>query len=246
MNDISPSSLHDTFKRRFVLWLQRRVLWLTNHWLAVFNTFFILYTGLPFLAPVLLAAGWHRGADAIYSAYQITCHQFPSRAYFVLGEQVALCHRDIALYGTLALGGIIYHFIRDRLPPLPLRWYVFFMVPMALDAGMDMTSNLLAIGVPMSTLWAVGLIALGIVSFILRTQNYLTWHSYLFFAFGPLALLYLQFVGPHQSNLFLRNLTGLILGVGTVWFAYPQLEDTFREVRQEVTAKLAHASSESA
>jgi len=230
-------------KRSFVLGLQKLVLWLSNHWLAVFNTFFFVYVALPFLAPVLLVAGFHDAADTIYSAYKITCHQFPSRSYFIFGEQVALCHRDVALYGTLFIGGVVFNFIRDWLKPLPLRRYVFFMVPMALDAGMAMASDWLAAGVPMSILWAVGLIALGIVSFILRSQNYLTWHSYLFFAFGPLALLYLQFFGPHDSNLFLRNLTGFILGVGTVWFAYPHMDRTFADIREEVTAKLAQASA---
>jgi uncharacterized membrane protein len=231
-----------TPKRGIVLWLHRLILWLSNHWLAVFNTFFFVYVTLPFLAPILLAVGFHDAADTIYSAYKITCHQFPSRAYFIFGEQVALCHRDVALYGTLFLGGVVYSFIRNWLKPLPLRWYVFFMVPMALDAGMAMASDWLAVGVPMSMLWAAGLIALGIVSFILRSQNYLTWHSYLFFAFGPLALLYLQFFGPHESNLFLRNLTGFILGVGTIWFAYPHMDDTFVDIRKEVTAKLFQAS----
>jgi uncharacterized membrane protein len=148
----------------------------------------------------------------------------------------------VALYGTLFVGGVVYNFIRSRLKPLPLRWYVFFMVPMALDAGMAMASDWLAAGVPMSMLWAAGLVALGIVSFILRSQNYLTWHSYLFFAFGPLALLYLQFFGPHESNLVLRNLTGFILGAGTIWFAYPHMDSTFAEIREEVTTKLAQAS----
>ena len=242
MTSMTPERPANHPKRSIVLWLQRLVLWLSNHWLAVFNTFFFVYVVLPFLAPVLLVAGFHNTADTIYSAYKITCHQFPSRAYFIFGEQVALCHRDVALYGTLFIGGVVFNFVRNRLKPLPLRWYVFFMVPMALDAGMAMASDWLAAGVPMSILWAVGLIALGIVSFILRSQNYLTWHSYLFFAFGPLALLYLQFFGPHDSNLFLRNLTGFILGVGTIWYAYPHMDRTFADIREEVTAKLAQAS----
>jgi uncharacterized membrane protein len=227
------------FRRNLVLGVQRGILWLSNHWLAAFNTFFFLYAGLPFLAPTLLALGYHDAAHTIYSAFRVTCHQFPSRAYFIFGEQVALCHRDIAIYGALFLGGLVYSLVRSRLRPPALRWYVFFMVPIALDAGMAMASEWLQAGVPMITLWAVGLIAMGITSAILKSQNYLTWHSYLFFAFGPLALIYLHFFGPHQSNLLLRNLTGFILGIGTVWFVYPYIEESFRDVREQLTAKLA-------
>ena len=95
----------------------------------------------------------------------------------------------------------------------------------------------------MVTLWAIGLITMGLTSMILRSQNYLTWHSYLFFAFGPLALITLQFSGYHQSNWYLRNITGFILGVGTVWFAYPHLEDSFKDFHDQVTDKLDKAAT---
>ena len=238
MNQVSQNISTNRLKQNIVLGLHRLVLWLSNHWLAVFNTFFFFYVTLPFLAPLLLIVGFYRAADTIYSAYNITCHQFPSRAYFIFGEQVALCHRDIAIYTTLFMGGIGFNFIRHHLKPLPLRWYVFFMVPIALDAGMGMASDLWQAGVPTITFWAIGLIAMGITSGILYSQRYLTWHSYLFFAFGPLALIFLQFFGPHQSNLLLRTITGFILGVGTLWFAYPHLEDSFQDIREQVRAKL--------
>ncbi|MBN1217840.1 MAG: DUF2085 domain-containing protein [Anaerolineae bacterium] len=231
------------FRRSLVLWTNRRIGWLSRHWLAVFNTFLFLYVGLPFLAPLLLANGFYQAADAIYSLYSAACHQFPSRAYFILGEQVALCQRDIAIYGTLLIGGLLFSLVRHQLKPPALRWYVFFMMPIALDAGLAMASEWLAAGVPMITLWAIGLIALGITSGILYSQNYLTWHSYVFFAFGPLALIYLQFFGPHQSSPFLRNLTGFILGVGTAWYVYPYLDDSFEDLGEQVNLKLANSAN---
>ncbi len=224
--------------RSLVLAVHRLILWLSKHWLLVANTFFLLYVGLPFLAPVLLAYGYPGPANTIYTLYQAVCHQLPSRAYFIAGEQVALCHRDVSIYATLLLGGILFSFVRHRLKPPALRWYVFFMVPLALDAGMAMAGEWLQF-TTMPTLWIIGLVAMGITSAILHSQNYLTWHSYLFFAFGPLALIYLQYFGPHQTNLWLRTVTGFIFGVGTVWFAYPHLETSFNDIRQEVSTKLA-------
>jgi uncharacterized membrane protein len=185
--------------RYLVLWARRGVLWLCNHWLAVFNTFFGLFVGLAFATPVLAAYGFEATADTLYSLYAITCHQLPSRSYFVLGQQVAICHRDVAIYAMLFLGGLIFQGVRGRLKPPALRWYIFLLAPLALDAGMAMASEWLPF-TNITMLWAIGLIALGITSEILRRYRYLTWHSYLFFAFGPLALIYLHFFGPFRGR----------------------------------------------
>lgn len=243
MREASQSRRRATgFNRELVLWADRRILWLSKHWLAVVNTFFFIYVALPLLAPILLAAGFTGAANTIYSMYQIACHQLPSRSYFIAGEQVAFCERDVAIYGSIFLAGVAFYFVRRRLQPLPLRWYVFFLVPVALDGGMQLASALLEV-VPITVLWAVGLIAMGLVSAVLNRQGYLTWHSYLFFAFGPLALLYLQFFGPHLSNWLLRSITGFIFAVGTVWFTYPYMETSFKDMEQELKLKLAGAQA---
>jgi uncharacterized membrane protein len=232
------------FSRSLVLLAHRWILWFSKRWLVVFNVFFLLYAGLPFLAPILLAYGYTGAANAIYQFYHAACHQFPSRSYFIGGEQVAWCHRDVSIYTTILLGGLVYSLVRNKLKPLKLRWYVFFMVPIAMDAGMAMASEWMPV-VPINMMWVIGLITMGLVSAILRSQNYLTWHSYLFFAFGPLSLIYLQFFGPHQSNVYLRTITGFIFGFGTIWFAYPYLETYFEKTGELVAAKLERASGRS-
>lgn len=229
--------------RSLALWLNRRILWLANHWLAVINIFFLLFVGLPFLAPLLLANGYTGAAHTLYSLFRATCHQLPSRAYFIMGEQVAICHRDVAIYGAFLLGGLGFSLVRSGLKPPQLRWYVFFLWPIALDAGMQLASDWLRSGVPMAMLWAIGLIALGLTSAILHSQRYLTWHSYLYFMAGPMGLIYLKYFGPYQSDLVRRSISGLIFGLATVWLAYPYLEDIFLDIRRQVSAKLAKAST---
>ncbi len=93
--------------------------------------------------------------------------------------------------------------------------------------------------VPMWALWVVGLVVIGAIGAILYSQKWLTWHGYLFLSLGPLALIYLQFFGPHTSNVYLRVLTGFIFGVGTLWFAYPAMEQEFNFTQQQVGYKLA-------
>jgi uncharacterized membrane protein len=223
--------------KTFAIWTNRWALWLSKHWLTAVNLFFLVYIGLPFLAPILLVNGYTGSANAIYRFYRLGCHQLPSRAFFIAGEQVALCHREVAMYATLVMGGLVFGLIKDRVKPLALRWYVFFLVPVALDAGLQLASDWLRV-TSMTTLWAIGLIAMGLTSAILRSQNYLTWHSYLFFAFGPLALIYLHYFGPYASDFYRRTLTGFIFGFGTVWYAYPLLRQGFCDVQQQIAVKL--------
>lgn len=234
-----PARTH--FRGSLILWADRRILWLAKHWLAVVNGFFGIYVGLAFLAPLLLAYGYASIANMIYAIYRLDCHQLPSRSYFIAGEQVAFCHRHVSMYGTLLGGGLLFNLVRHRLKPPALRWYVFFLVPIAVDGGLGLASEWLHF-MPLSMLWAIGLIAMGITSAILHSRRYLTWHSYLFFAAGPFALIYLQYFGPYQSNWGLRTITGIIFGLGTVWYGYPHLEAYFGEVRHRVNLKLRRAS----
>lgn len=242
MNELIQSRpIKVSFNRSLVLWADQRILWLAEHWLAVFNGFFALYVGLAFLAPVLLAYGYPSIANMIYAVYRLDCHQLPSRSYFVAGEQVAFCHRHVSMYGTLLVGGLLFSFVRSPLKPPPLRWAVFFLVPIAVDGGLGLASEWLHF-MPMSMVWAIGLIAMGITSAILHSRHYLTWHSYLFFAAGPLSLIYLQYFGLYQSNWSLRTITGIIFGLGTIWYGYPHLEAYFRKVRYQINLKLGRAS----
>jgi uncharacterized membrane protein len=52
-----------------------------------------------------------------------------------VGYKLALCQRDIALYGSLLVGGLIFALVRKRLRPLSLLGYLLCLVPMALDGG---------------------------------------------------------------------------------------------------------------
>lgn len=237
MSELTQNFPADNLNQTVGGWINKRVLGLSKHWLAAVNTFFFLYVGLPFLAPVLLANGFTRSANAIYWVYSFLCHLLPSRAYFVEGEQVCLCERCIAIYATLFAGGVAFSFVRHRLKPLAPKWYVFFMLPMALDGGTALASELSQI-VPLAVLWGVGLVVIGLAAAVLYSQKQLSWPPAVFLASGLLALAYLQFVGPHESNLFLRSATGFIFSIGTVWVAYPLLQESFGDIYQDTKTRL--------
>jgi uncharacterized membrane protein len=110
-----------------------------------------VFAGLPLLAPLLLAWGWYDPALLIYSLYRLTCHQWPGRSYFLfgaslvapgeaivwpgldhaaaflgnaaLGFKMAYCERNVALYTTVLVAGLLYALGRRAIQPLP--WPVF-------------------------------------------------------------------------------------------------------------------------
>jgi len=187
---------------------------LAVHWLALANLFWGLYVGLPLLAPILMNAGWTTPAKVIYTVYRPACHQLPERSYFLGGQQyvysaeelaaagveirplsrdignetvgwkMAFCQRDVAIYGSIFLTGLVYALVRRRLGnrKMPFRYYLLFLVPMGMD------------GV-------------------------------------------LQLFGLHESTWLLRTVSGAIFGVGSALFAYPYLEEGFRDVRRSINSR---------
>ncbi len=142
-------------------------MWLARHWLALLNTLDGLYLGIAFLAPVLMHFGRERAAMTIYRAYRFVCHQLPFRSWFLFGERaayplteplslealersrdfignaqmgykVAFCQRDVAIYGAILVGGLLFALLRARVHIKPLPWWAFILfgiVPMGVDGG---------------------------------------------------------------------------------------------------------------
>lgn len=167
------------------------------HWLAIANTIVAVFLALPFLAPALLALGRADLANLIYASYQLTCHEWPFRSFFLfgprvtysiadlqaagvasiydfrgspeLGYKVAFCTRNVAIYAGALLAGLALCARRgSRLTGLSFRGYLWLIAPMALDG--------------------------------------LT-----------------QLAGWRESTWELRTLTGLLFGAGSVWLIYPRL-----------------------
>jgi uncharacterized membrane protein len=54
----------------------------------------------------------------------------------ILGYKIAICERDIAIYGSLILSGLIFHFVKRKLKPLPWYfWVIFAILPVAFDGS---------------------------------------------------------------------------------------------------------------
>lgn len=156
-----------------VLALKRGVRWLARHWVAMLNLVIALYLAGAVAAPVAMHLDRPGLARALYAFYGPFCHQYPHRSFFLFGEaaaypltspqtagemaahrhdlgdphlgyKIALCQRDIAIYGMMLLAGLVYGPLRKvvRIPALPLWLYFLFgILPMALDGGVQWISN---------------------------------------------------------------------------------------------------------
>jgi uncharacterized membrane protein/glutaredoxin len=81
-------------------------------------------------------------ANSPYTSYE-TATGLPSDDYasarsFIgngqVGYKVALCERDVAIYGGILVAGLLFALVRRRLRPLPIPlWFVFGILPIAVD-----------------------------------------------------------------------------------------------------------------
>jgi uncharacterized membrane protein len=216
----------------------RATAWFSSHYMLVFNLIFVIYIGLPFLAPVLMKVGADLPATIIYKVYRPLCHQLAYRSWFLFGEQpaypralaqvaglvsfeqatgidslnvpasqnfignptlgykVAICERDVAIYGSILLFGLIFSATHGRLKSFP--WYLWVLIgiiPIAVD-GFSQLPSLLDYS------WLKGL---------------------------PI----------RESTPLLRTITGFLFGFTTAWFGYPYIEDSMRETRLLMARKHA-------
>ena len=206
--------------------------WLSRRWFGIFLGVYGLWIMLPFLAPVLMQIGWEGGGKAIYFVYSFFCHQLPERSFFIFGQKtmyslaeiqaawqdtinpmvlrqfignesmgwkVAWSDRMISFYSSIWLAALAWWPPRRKVKPLPWWGLVLFLLPIAIDGGSHMISDLAGIGQGFrdSNLWLAAL-----------TNNTLPTSFYAGDALG-------------SFNCWMRILTGLLAGLGLVWFAFP-------------------------
>jgi uncharacterized membrane protein len=229
----------------------RFVLWFARHWLALFNIAWGVFVILPFLAPVFMQIGATGLGHDVYFIYQFFCHQLPERSFFLFGSKpmyplseianvtrsvdpfvlrqfiggpgwgwkVAYSDRMVSMYTGFWIAALVFAAFRRRVRPLPVWGFLLFCLPMALDGGTHLLSDLQA-GVNFGTgfrdtnLW------------LAQLTNYALPAT--FYAGDALG----------SFNSIMRLLTGVIFGIGTVWFAFPYVDAAFYEMREELEAKV--------
>ncbi|MEP7103758.1 MAG: DUF2085 domain-containing protein [Candidatus Dojkabacteria bacterium] len=90
---------------------------------------------LPVLAPILLKIGLTGPAKTIYFIYSFFCHQFASRSIDIFDYQYAWCARDTGIWLGIFTTAFLVKY--NKLSKLKWYWVAPFVVPIALDGGLQ-------------------------------------------------------------------------------------------------------------
>lgn len=107
-----------------------------------FSSFYNLYLvflgaiiTLPILGPIFLFLGLELPAKIIYFIYSFFCHQFASRSINIFDYQIAWCARDTGIWFAFFFAALLVKL--NKLPKLKIYWVIPFIIPMALDGGLQ-------------------------------------------------------------------------------------------------------------
>jgi len=233
------------WRRSVVIFLQKSIFALAKYWYPLFMFAAGLFLALGFLAPALQAEGYEGAATAVYRFLAVNNHQLPERSYFLFGEdgfllafsreeliligaeadqlqtfigndeigyKTGLNHRMMAIFVGMVAGGLIWG-IRKGRPRLSIFQFVLLALPLLIDGFSHMASEG-GSGFRETNEWLVGLTG-GVFTAVFYTGTV-----------------------PGSFNWWLRTLTGLLFGLGLVWFLFPRFADYFNKRKRELEPRL--------
>lgn len=86
-----------------------------------------------YLSPALLRLGYSDAGRALFDLYSYICAQTPAHSFYPWGYQAAIDQRLTALYGAVAVSGLLYYRFGSIRRPLSWRAYLLLSLPIALD-----------------------------------------------------------------------------------------------------------------
>jgi uncharacterized membrane protein len=211
---------------------------LSYHWLEVFLIVYGLWVFTPFLAPVFMHIGWIRAGKAVYFIYSFFCHQLPERSFFLFGQRmmyslqeiqaawqdtidplvlrqfignetlgwkIAWSDRMISFYTSIWFFAVFWSSVRRRAKPLHFWGFLLLLLPLIIDGGTHAISDFAGIGQGF------------------RDAN--QWLAVLTNNSFPVAFYRGDALGSFNS--LMRLVTGILAGLGIVWFTLPYLEESF-------------------
>ncbi len=131
-----------------------------------------------------------------------------------VGFKMAIAHRLTAIHTALFVGGLLWGLVGRRLPRLRVLGYVLLLLPMALDGGSHVVSEITGLGFRESNAWAVWLTG------------------------GLFPSTFYEGTTVGTLNWLLRTLTGTFSGLATVWLIFPYLAEGFDDIRLQLESKL--------
>lgn len=241
--------------RSATIFLNEALYGFSRHWLLAVSILLLIFTGMPWLAPLFMEWGWTWGGHAIYLLYTLLCHQMPQRSFFLFGESYMLPLSTLQSAWTASDNPLI---LRQFVGNATVGWKVAWS-----DRMVYMYTALLIVGLvywplrrrlkPLS--WQGLLLFLmpmmvdgmthmvsdmlgGVLGGFRYTNNWLA-------ALTNHALPATFYAGDALGsfNAWMRLLSGLLFGIGIVWSAYPRLHATFNETADQIALKFQRAAT---
>lgn len=136
-----------------------------------------------------------------------------------MGYKVAWSDRMVSAYTSIPIAAMIWFLFRKRLRPLSLWLFVFLSIPMAIDGGTHMISDLAGLGQGF------------------RYTN--TWLAELTSYSLPASFYLGNALGSFNS--WMRLITGVLFGAGLVFLAFPYMKEAFEEIARTIEEKFERA-----
>lgn len=220
---------------------ERLAYFLSKYWIWTFSLVYGFYILLPFAAPVFMKIGWERSGNALYWFYSFLCHQLPQRSFFLFGDKtmyslpeiqaayvetinplvlrqfvgnpemgwkVAWSDRMVSMYSSILFVSWVWYPLRKKSKNISFLLFGLWLLPMGIDGGTHLVSDFAGIGLGFRdyNLWLAGL-----TNFQLSVSFY-------------------QYDALGSFNSYMRLLTGLLFGVGVVWYFFPVINETMQDV----------------
>lgn len=213
--------------------------WLSKHLMEVILSVIFIYSGLPFLAPVLMKAGMEGPAKLIYVIYAPLCHQLGFRSWFLYGEQFYYPRELAGVAGVKSFEqetGIadtdIYNarsYLGDERAGYKValceRDTAIYTVMFLFGLVYVLTGKKIK-SLPWYFWMAIGLVPIGLDGFS---------------QLPSLASALPSWVPIRESTPLLRVVTGSLFGLTTAWYLFPLLEDSMKETRTLLSTKMSIA-----
>ena len=198
-------------------------------WTGAGNVIYAIYSTqchqLPERSYFLFGPKIMYSLEEIQAAWQKTNNPLILRQFVgneAMGWKVAWSDRMVSMYTSIVAGGFIFWPLRRKIKPLRLWAFILLVIPMGLDGGTHLLSDVLSRGV-------VG------VGF--RENN--AWLAALTNNAFPAMFYAGDALG--SFNWWMRLITGLLLGIGVVWLVYPMMEEWMADTAREIEAKFRKA-----
>jgi uncharacterized membrane protein len=103
------------------------------YWPHAITVLLGIIVGAALSVPLLTYLGVNEIAKPIFFSLHLICAQIPSHSFYILGHQLGMCARNMGIYSSMFIGGLVFIQSKKRLPGIPWWVWVLMILPMAYD-----------------------------------------------------------------------------------------------------------------